>query len=566
MKSGEIRKRFLEFFEKRGHKVVPSSSLIPDGDASVLFTTAGMQQFKSYYTAPLNATRDFGSLNTATIQKCVRTSDIDEVGDATHLTFFEMLGNFSFGGYGKEDAIIYAHDFITKELGLEISYITFFKGVGSVGRDDESEKVWEKLGIKDIREDGPDVFWGPTGNSGPCGPTTEIYCKNTDGQDVEIWNIVFNQYFCEGSREELDKGSAGKAILKDIPLGIDTGMGLERLAMISQEVPTIFETDLFAPIMESIKGVSGGDFDTKVARIVADHIRTAVFMIADGVTPSNTERGYILRRLIRRVTKSEGSQTKVAEAVIENYKEDYPELKNKKATILNEIKMEEEKFAKNLTAGLKYFERGEDPFVLHTTYGFPIDLTKELAKEKGIQIDEKDFEEKFKKHQEISKAGMEQKFKGGLGGHSEMEVKYHTATHLLHQALREVLGEHVEQKGSNITPERLRFDFMHSQKMIDEEKKKVEDIVNKKISENLSVNNIILPRAEAEKSGALHFFGEKYGNEISIYFVGPTLETAYSKEFCGGPHVSNIGELGHFKITKEEAVAAGIRRIKAILE
>src|SRR3989339_1072031 len=346
MDSNEIRSRFLKFFEKRGHKIIPSSSLIP-GDPTVLFTTAGMQQFKPYYTRPQDTDKDFGSRNITTVQKCIRTVDIDEVGDATHLTFFEMLGNFSFGGYGRREAITYAYDFIVKELGLEISYVTFYKGEGVVPRDEESKNIWSILGVKDIREDGKDVFWGPTGDSGPCGPTTEIYCKNLSGKDVEIWNIVFNEYFCNGSRENLDKS---KANLEKLPvLGIDTGMGFERLVMTVQKTDSVYDTDLF------------NNEKTKEERIIADHIKASEFIISDGVLPGNTGAGYVLRRLIRRAVRfSKGS------------------LK----TNHEQIKLEEKKFKKTLEAGLKEFKKGEDPFVLFTTFGFPIEITKSSKQNK----------------------------------------------------------------------------------------------------------------------------------------------------------------------------------------
>ena len=532
MTVAEVRQKFLEFFAKRGHTIVPSAPLVPENDPSVLFTTAGMQQFKPYYTSEKDALKDFGSKNTVSIQKCIRTSDIDEVGDATHLTFFEMLGNFSFGGYGRKEAITYAHNFITQELGLAISFVSFFKGNENVPQDEESEKIWKALGVADIREEGEDVFWGPTGDRGPCGPTTEIYCKDANDKSVEIWNIVFNEYFCNGSREELDRGEAK---LTKLPfLGIDTGMGLERLAAIVQKKKSVYETDVFS--LET---------DNRSARIIADHTRAARELMKEGVEPSNVGRGYVLRRLIRRaVLHSDRLGAKIDERFSE----------------------EETRFRKTLQTGLKEFEKGTDPFVLFSSYGFPLELTKELAQEKKQAIDEAKFRGDMKAHQEISRAGAEKKFKGGLADTSEMSVKYHTATHLLHQALREVLGNEVQQKGSNITPERLRFDFAFSRKMTDEEKKKVEDIVNKKIKADLPVQKIVLLLAEAEKTGALHFFGEKYGDEVSVYFIGDSLDTAYSKEFCGGPHIEHTGVLGLFKIAKEEAVSAGVRRIKAVLQ
>ena len=556
MDSSEIRLKFLKFFESRGHKIIPSSSLVPENDQSVLFTTAGMQQFKPYYTNSQNALKDFGNVNITTIQKCIRTGDIEEVGDATHLTFFEMLGNFSFGGYGREEAITYAHDFITKELKLEISYVTFYKGEGVVPRDDESKNIWTKLGVQDIREDGSDVFWGPTGDSGPCGPTTEIYCKNADNNDVEIWNIVFNEYFCEGSREKLDKGEAHLKKL-DV-LGVDTGMGLERLVTIVQKKKSVYGTDLF------------NNEETREERIVADHVKASLFMISDGVLPANTGAGYVLRRLIRRVVRfSKHSLAEEIEKIKNIYKGIYV-LDDK-----GEIEKEEKKFRETLTKGMKEFEKGINPFVLATTYGFPIELTTELAKEKGKEIDLEDFNKKMAEHQKLSQTASAGMFKGGLTEASEETKKLHTATHLLNAALHIVLGNHVMQKGSNINGERLRFDFSHSQKMTEEEKKRVEEIVNDKITEKLPVSFVEMPKAEAEKI-ATHSFNEKYGDIVKVYSIGDEKTGYFSREFCGGPHVKNTSELasifdpegnpkGGFKIQKEEAVAQGIRRIKAIL-
>lgn len=540
MNSAEIRQKFLEFFKSKGHTIVPSSSLAPDGDASVLFTTAGMQQFKSYYIGKKDPMVDFNSKNTTSVQKSVRTSDIEEVGDERHLTFFEMLGNFSFGGYWKKEAIAYAYEFVTKVMGLKIDYVTVFEGEPGVPEDIESAEIWKSLDPNiEIRKcDRSDNFWGPTGEEGPCGPTTEIYAGG-----IEIWNVVFNEFY-----QSKDK------TLTPLPTkGIDTGMGLERLAMVSQGVKTVFDTDLFA---------FAHNPNTTGERVVADHVRAAVFMIADGVVPSNTERGYILRRLIRRAYFRNKDLLSVARAIMKDYAVFYEFNSQTEQILLEEVA----KFEKTLDEGLKKFEQGVDPFVLFTTYGFPFELTEEIAKEKGLEIDRAKFEEDFKKHQELSRVGADQKFKGGLAGHSDMEVKYHTATHLLHQALHDVLGDGVGQKGSNITPERLRFDFSFDRKMTDEEKQKVEEIVNEKIAAALPVHKVVMPKAEAEATGARHFFGEKYPDEVSVYYIGDTLEGAYSKEFCGGPHVENISLLGHFKIVKEEAVSAGVRRIKAVLE
>lgn len=548
MQSSEVRDKFLKFFESKGHKIMPSSSLIPEGDISVLFTTAGMQQFKPYYGAPENAIRDFGTKNIVTVQKCIRTGDIDEVGDATHLSFFEMLGNFSFGGYGRKEAIQYAYEFMTKILGLDISYVTIYKGEGVVPKDEESKSIWNSIDPDlEVREDGSDVFWGPTGDNGPCGPTTEIYCKNADGDDVEVWNIVFNEYFCDGSREKLDKGEA--TLTKLSTLGIDTGMGFERLLATIQKKKSVYETDLF------------DNEKTREERIVADHIRASLFIISDGLTPSNTGAGYVLRRLIRRAVRF--SKTPLS-TQIKNIKDKYKgfySLDDK-----GEILKEELKFRHTLEKGLKEFEKGIDPFILATTYGFPIELTEELAKEKGIVIDREDFNKKMTEHQKLSQTASAGMFKGGLANHNEQTIKLHTAHHLLLAGLKAIVSPDIKQRGSNITEERLRIDFICDHKLTDEEKKGVEDWVNHKISEGLSMVRKEMPLSEAEKLGAEMEFGAKYPDTVSVYMIEDKNSHAISKEFCGGPHVSNTSELGHFKIIKEEAVAAGIRRIKAILE
>ena len=556
MKSDEIRSRFLKFFEKRGHKIIPSASLVPENDPSVLFTTAGMQQFKPYYTNPESADKDFGSRNIVSVQKCVRTGDIDEVGDATHLTFFEMLGNFSFGGYGRHEAITYAHDFITKELGLKISYVTVYKGEGVVSKDDESKSIWKELdsGIE-IREDGSDVFWGPTGDNGPCGPTTEIYCKNANGDDVEIWNIVFNEYFCDGSREKLDKG---EATLKKLDiLGIDTGMGLERLLAIVQKKKNVYETDLF------------NNEQNKEERIVADHVKASLFMIGDGVVPSNTGRGYILRRLIRRAVRFSKEPLQNEIEKIKNIYGDVYVLDDK-----GEVAKEEQKFRHTLENGLKEFERISEgkteisdsrAFNLYTSHGLPIDVITDLAKEKNMSVDVKGFNILMTEHQKLSQTASAGMFKGGLANHEPKTIKLHTAHHLLLAGLQAVVDKNIKQRGSNITEERLRIDFLCDHKLTDEEKKKVEDWVNDKIKKSLNVVRKEMPLSEAEKLGAEMEFGTKYPEIVSVYFIEDKNGNPISKEFCGGPHVTNTGELGQFKIQKEEAVAQGIRRIKAIL-
>jgi alanyl-tRNA synthetase len=506
-----------------------------------------MQQFKPYYTAPENAVKDFGTKNVVSVQKCVRTVDIDEVGDATHCTFIEMLGNFSFGGYGRREAITYAYDFIKKELGLQISYVTVYKGEGVVPKDEESKKIWAELDKNlEIREDGSDVFWGPTGDSGPCGSTTEIYCKNGAGEDVETWNIVFNEYFCNSSREKLDKGEAK---LTKLPiLGIDTGMGLERLLATVQKKESVYGTDLF------------NDEKTREARIVADHVRTALFLVSDGVTPGNTGRGYILRRLIRRAVRFSNKSLEDQIAKVKKVYQGVYTLDDK-----GEIQKEENKFRETLSHGLKEFEKGTDPFILFTTYGFPIELTLELAKEKGQEISLEDFNKRMAEHQKLSQTSSAGMFKGGLANHNEKTIKLHTAHHLLLAGLQTVVDKNIKQRGSNITEERLRMDFLCDHKLTDFEQKKVEDWVNEKIQLGLDVIRREIPLAEAEKLGAEMEFGAKYPDIVSVYFIEDENGNAISKEFCGGPHVKNTKELGTFKIQKEEAVSAGIRRIKAVL-
>lgn len=583
MQAQEIRKKFLEFFKERGHAVVPSSPLIPD-DPSVLLTTAGMQQFKKYYTGEADAMKDFGALSTTSCQKSFRTSDIDEVGDESHLTFFEMLGNFSFGGYFKKESITWAHDFITRVMGLPISYVTIFQGSESVPKDDESRAIWRSLGVTDIREEGmDDVFWGPTGTHGPCGPTTELYCRNAKGQDVEVWNIVFNQFLCSGSREELMSGHATLNPL-ETP-GIDTGMGFERLAMISQNASTIFETDLFSDIVALLPG----DMDERSKRIVADHARALCFLIADGVRPSNKERGYVLRRLMRRIIVIEhfaGDQRinmvkDLLPVIVGTYRAAYPELHID--VILDEWDMERTKFLKTVKNGLKELAKCETidnttAFKLYESYGLPYEIIKEMGGGRASALSRQGFEHEFQKHQEISRAGAEKKFgghgllldTGELKAADEEELKVvtrlHTATHLMQAALREVLGPEVAQKGSDITVERTRFDFSFHRKMSDDERASVERRVNEIIQKDLPMQYTEMPFEEAKKTGALYFFREKYPDTVKVYYAGTSFDDAFSKEFCGGPHVTHTGEIGHYKITKEEACSAGVRRIRAVVE
>ncbi len=577
---------------------MPSSSLAPNDDPSVLLTTAGMQQFKPYYIGEKDPMKDFGSRRTVSIQKSFRTSDIDEVGDESHLTFFEMLGNFSFGDYFKKGAIEWGWEFITKELGIspERCHVSVFEGDPEVPEDTESIAIWKSLGLPDdkIKKAGrKDNFWGPTGNEGPCGPTSEIYI---DG--IEVWNLVFNEYYCraDGMLEPLKQK------------GIDTGMGLERLAMVSQGAPTIFETDLFEPLIQTIphKNIPN---ETQSVRVVSDHTRAAAFLIADGILPSNITQGYILRRVLRRAIRhgrilnlGKNFLIPLAQKVIGTYKEFYPELSKQSENILIVIQKEEENFSKTLDRGLKELEKtmkaksnkiiygepsrtisGNEAFYFYESFGFPMELTRELAKERGFLIDESGWETAFKTHQEISRAGAEKKF-GGHGIINKSQItnhklqtpeeiskitRLHTATHLLHQALHDVLDKEMEvrQMGSDINPERARFDFSFPRKLTPEEIKKIEDIVNEKIKLDLPVYNKKMSKEGALKIGARAFFKEKYLDEVSIYSIGdPDPSKAYSKEFCGGPHVVSTGEIGGFKIMKEESSSAGVRRIRAAVE
>jgi alanyl-tRNA synthetase len=579
MKHQEIRDKFLTYFKSKGHAIVPSSSLLPT-DPSVLFTTAGMQQFKPYYTGEADATKDFGSLNTASIQKSMRTSDIEEVGDHSHLTFFEMLGNFSFGGYWKQEAIAYAHEFITKELGLEISYVTIFKGSDVVPKDEESRSIWQALGIQDIREEGmDDVFWGPTGSNGPCGPTTEIYCRNSEGKDIEVWNIVFNEFYCDVSRDEL---LAGKATLKPLGTrGIDTGMGLERLAMIAQKRESLFETDLFEPLIQILPG----DTPLRVQRIMADHARSTAFLISDGVVPSNKEQGYVLRRLMRRLivhAHTSGIEIEAIKdmlnAIVQHYGPYYPNLNP--ILIMQEFDKENSKFEKTFKNGLRELEKlseidSASAFRLFESFGLPYEVIKEMGGEKAKHLTHRGFDEEFKKHQERSRAGAEKKFGGhGLkegetaGGDAEetkKKTRLHTATHIVVAALEKVLGEPLKQAGADINVERLRFDFAFPRKVTPEELQKAEEIANKAVADDLEVWNEELPLEEAFASGAHGAFAHKYPPRVKVYTIGKK-ENYFSREICGGPHVTHTAEVGRIKITKEESASGGNRRVRATIE
>lgn len=608
MTSAEIRSRYLKFFEKRGHAIIPSAPLVPENDPTVLFNTAGMQPLVPYL---LGKPHPQGK-RLANFQKCVRTNDIEEIGDNTHATFFEMMGNWSLGDYFKKEAIEWSYELLTsKEEGFGLDpqrlYVTCFEGDDNAARDEESAKIWndcfDKNGITGERIYflGADANWWPAvkngkdGWTGPTGPCTEMfydvtgkhtkgltkdeYHKLEDAQElVEIWNDVFMEF----QKED------GKIVGKLANKNVDTGSGFERIAMVLQGKTDIFSTDIFSPIMDKMDEFISPEHASRegvlrAKRIIAEHVRSAVMLISDGVVPSNTDQGYILRRLIRRAVRKadflgmkHGTLFWIANTVIDLYAPHYANVGQQRETIKIAIDAEEQKFRKTLKDGLKEFEKmtagdttkvisGKDAFLLFSTYGFPVEITEEMATEKGLSINKEEFEEEMKKHQELSRSGAEKKFKGGLGDTSDQSLKYHTATHLLHQALRTVLGTHVQQKGSNITPERLRFDFTHPQKMTDDEKKKVEDIVNDVIQKDLPVKVVSLSKEEAEKTGALHFFGDKYGDVVTVYYIGSDIEHAFSKEFCGGPHVEHTGVLGNFKIQKEEAVSQGTRRIKAVL-
>ena len=581
MQSNEIRQKFLKFFENRGHKIIPSASLIPENDPSVLFNTAGMQPLVPYL---MGQKHPLGN-RLVNVQKCVRTQDIDEVGDNTHDTFFEMMGNWSLGDYFKEEAISWSYEFLTsKEEGLGLDskrlYVTVFEGDENSPRDLEAFEIWKKfIPENHIYFMSAKSNWWSVGENGPCGPDTEMfyditkeglgdlnieeYKKADDEQKVvEIWNDVFMQY------EKKD----GKVIGKLSQQNVDTGSGLERIVMAVQGKNNIFDTDLFLDIITKIKSLSTEE-DEYACRVVADHIRTSIMIIADGAVPSNTGRGYIVRRLLRRAIRfadkleiKNNSLSDIVEVVINKYKDIYPEVGNNGEKIKKEINEEETKFRQTLEKGLKEFEKGIDPFILATTYGFPIELTEELAKEKGIKIDIEDFNKKMEEHQKLSQTSSAGMFKGGLANHSEKTIRLHTAHHLLLAGLQAIVNPDIKQKGSNITEERLRIDFICDHKLTDEEKQKVENWVNDRIKESLNVIRREMPLEEAQKIGAQMEFGAKYPEIVSVYFIEDKNGKSISKEFCGGPHVSNTSELGHFKIQKEEAVAAGIRRIKAILE
>ena len=584
MKAIEIRNKYLNFFKEHGHSVIPSAPLIPENDPSVLFTTAGMQPLVPY----LLGEKHPSGTRLTDYQKCLRTNDIEEVGDNRHLTYFEMLGNWSLGDYFKEESIQMSFDFLTKELQIPVEKlsVTVFAGDEDCPRDEVAAECWKKAGILDghIYYYGKDDNWWIAGEEGPCGPDTEMFydtgkpacgpdCQPSCdcGKYVEIWNNVFMEYF---------KSKDGK-YSKLAQRNVDTGLGLERMAMLLQGKETPFDTELFKPVMDKLLELQKID-NIESRRIIAEHLRSSMMIISDGGRPSNVDRGYILRRLIRRMVRHMNKLqinldeiSTLVDINVENLKEMYPDLAKNAELIKNVIIEEKNKFVKTLAHGEKEFEKemnkakeqgknkidGKVVFKLYDTYGFPPEVTSELAQENNMTVDMKEFDELFKAHQEKSRMGSEQKFKGGLAEQNETTIAYHTATHLLNAALKVVLGPETHQRGSNITVDRMRFDFNCDHKMTDEEKQKTEDLVNKWIQEALPVTVEEMKKEDAVKSGAECMFIEKYPDVVTVYTIGDV-----SKELCGGPHVKNTSELGKFKIKKEEASSAGVRRIKAILE
>lgn len=581
MNANVLRDKYLEFFQSKGHVIIPSASLVPKDDPSVLFNTAGMQPLVPYLSGqphPLGK-------RLVNIQKCLRTVDFENIGDNTHHTFFQMLGNWSLGDYFKKEAITWSFEFLTEKKWLNIPLkqlaFTVYEGDKTVPRDTESYELWKSLGVpaERIAFLGKDNFW-IAGESGPCGPSTEMFYWTGDGEApkrfdphdnrwVEIWNDVFMQF------NKVKDGTITPLKQKNV----DTGMGFERTLAVLSGKKSAYETDLFQPVIKKIEQLSGKKYKDhqREMRIVADHVRAATFILGDGnaVTPSNVDRGYVLRRLIRRAVRyarligMQESLKVLAEIVVKDYGGYYTELRQNKERVFAELQKEEQKFAQTLEKGLKEFEKmaaqgdisGKEAFLLFQSYGFPLEMTEELADEKKIKVNTEEFLAEFQKHQELSRKGAEQKFKGGLADISAETVRLHTATHLLNEALRKVIDPKIKQRGSNITPERLRFDFSFDRKLTPEEIKKVEDEVNRVIKKQLPVVCKEMTKEQAVKIGAEMEFGQKYPDKVTVYFVGD-----YSKEFCGGPHVKNTKEVGKFKIVKEEACSAGVRRIKAVVE
>jgi alanyl-tRNA synthetase len=578
--ASELRKKYIDFFLSKDHKQVPSASLVPAEDPTVLFTTAGMHPLVPY----LLGEKHPSGVRLTSCQKCVRTGDIDEVGDKTHLTFFEMLGNWSLGDYFKNEAIEWSFEFLTEILEIPLNMLAFtvFGGDEDATKDQESADKWKSLGVTEERIaylPKEDNWWGPAGKTGPCGPCTEMFYwtgegeapKTFDADDkrwVEIWNDVMMEF------NKRDDGSYKPLQQKNI----DTGMGLDRTLCVLNGVDNVYDTELFLPTLERIKELSEKHDDIVSNRIIADHVRTMTFMAGDHVRPSNLGQGYILRRIMRRSIrhgKKIGIQeyflAELAEVIIDQYKDAYPELEKNSEEILKAIRDEEDQFTKTLEQGLCEFEKlvaklrdskiidGKSAFHLYDTYGFPVEMTKDLAQENDLEVDLEGFQKAFEEHQELSRSAGEV-FKGGLADNSVETTKLHTATHLLHKALRIVLGEHVEQRGSNITAERLRFDFTHESKMTPEEINQVEDLVNKAIQDELPVTVEEMSFEEAKETGAIGLFEHKYGDKVKVYSMGD-----FSKEVCGGPHVENTRELGGFKIKKEQSSSAGVRRVKAVV-
>ena len=589
MTANELRVKFIEFFKSNGHAQIKSASLIPDNDPTCLFTTAGMHPLVPY----LQGAKHPAGRRLTDCQKCIRTGDIDEVGDPVHLTFFEMLGNWSLGDYFKEEAINFSFRFLTQELGIPLSQlaVTVFAGDDDCPFDDEAWHIWNKLGIpaERIAKLGKkDNWWGPAGTTGPCGPDTEMFYwtgpqpapEVFDPENklwVEIWNDVFMQYnkTADGTFEPLAQRN------------VDTGMGLERVTAVLQGKPSCYETEIFAPLfaeLDAVRGVASVPANERSAseRIIVDHLRAATFIIGDGITPGRVDQPYVLRRLIRRAIR-EGRKLgitdvfagRIAKVIVGQFGEFYPELSANAEMIYSELEREEKQFASTLENGTKEFQKlidrvpphiarkvisGKNAFNLYETYGFPLELTVEMAKEQGFDVDVEGFNAAYVKHQEQSRAGAEQKFKGGLADNSVETAKLHSATHLLQAALRKILGDHVEQRGSNITAERLRFDFSHPDKVTPEQLKAAEDMVNDAIERKLPIVCEEMSVEEARDAGAMGLFGNKYGEIVKVYTRGDV-----SKEICGGPHAENTGDLVHFKILKEESSSRGVRRIKAVI-
>ena len=587
MKADELRERYQRFFEARGHKRIRSAPLLPENDPTVLFTTAGMHPLVPFL---LGEPHPLGK-RLVNVQKCIRTNDIDEVGDPSHLTFFEMLGNWSLGDYFKRESLAWSYEFLTRELGMDAKRlgVTVFAGDADAPRDDESAAVWRSLGIPDesiFFLPKADNWWGPAGATGPCGPDSEMFfdtgrpdhpgCRPgcACGKWFEVWNNVFMEY---------NKTAEGRFV-KLAQQNVDTGMGVERTLAVLGGHDDIFRIETLYPLVERVEHMSGRryDDDPRPFRVIVDHVRASTFAVADGAAPSNVEAGYVVRRMIRRAVRygrDLGIQSsfgaELSGAVVDRFAHAYPELAQHRDRIADEIDREESKFKKTLERGLREYQKvsertrahggdaisAADAFDLFETFGFPLPFTVELAREQGLAVDEAGFDKLNQEHKDISRRGIEQKFKGGLADHAVQTTRLHTATHLLHQALRQVLGPGVRQMGSNITVERLRFDFSHEDKLTPEQIQAVEAIVNRHIAADLPVAFEVMPLGDALGSGALAFFGEKYGDRVKVYSIG-----GFSKEVCGGPHVSRTGELGRFRITKQEAVSQGVRRIRAVLE